>query len=305
METRGIEWLAWWQLLRFANVFTAISYVIAGFLLVQQQWHPIGPLFLLILSSVCLYESGMVLNDVLDAELDAIERPERPIPSGRIKREHAYLAGLFLLGMGNLAAFFASMLSGQYLSIMFALALSWKIWSYNAWEKSTEWGPLVMSTCRGLNVLLGASIAASLLEAVTMAGFLVGAVCFHTYGLTLISRSEAHLIRRTEITTGIAVVFGSLAWIVALPLAMRDQRISTVAWLIICVVLLIIELTLAKRLLSNPSRNVIRHTVGALIMLFIPLDAAASLLAAGWPAGLGVLLLLVPIRVLSRWTGQT
>ena len=35
-------------------------------------------------ASVCLYWAGMAANDWADRELDAVERPERPIPSGRI-----------------------------------------------------------------------------------------------------------------------------------------------------------------------------------------------------------------------------
>ncbi|MEV4021174.1 UbiA family prenyltransferase, partial [Nonomuraea angiospora] len=36
-------------------------------------------------SSVCLYWAGMALNDYADRALDAVERPERPIPSGRVR----------------------------------------------------------------------------------------------------------------------------------------------------------------------------------------------------------------------------
>ena len=35
-------------------------------------------------ASVCLYWAGMAANDWADRELDAVERPERPIPSGRV-----------------------------------------------------------------------------------------------------------------------------------------------------------------------------------------------------------------------------
>ena len=38
----------------------------------------------------------MVLNDVFDAEVDAREQPDRPIPSGRVsRRAAALLAGDF------------------------------------------------------------------------------------------------------------------------------------------------------------------------------------------------------------------
>ena len=39
---------------------------------------------LLPVASVSLYWAGMALNDWADRELDAVERPERPIPSGRV-----------------------------------------------------------------------------------------------------------------------------------------------------------------------------------------------------------------------------
>ena len=46
------------------------------------------------------------LNDFFDAEVDAVERPERPIPSGRISRSTAGCVGWSLLAAGVLAAWF-------------------------------------------------------------------------------------------------------------------------------------------------------------------------------------------------------
>ncbi|MFC3737438.1 UbiA family prenyltransferase, partial [Paractinoplanes deccanensis] len=42
-------------------------------------------------ASVLLYWAGMAANDWADRELDARERPRRPIPSGRVKPRHAVL----------------------------------------------------------------------------------------------------------------------------------------------------------------------------------------------------------------------
>ncbi|MEE3918113.1 UbiA family prenyltransferase [Micromonospora sp. BRA006-A] len=36
-------------------------------------------------ASVLLYWAGMAANDWADRRLDAVERPERPIPSGRVR----------------------------------------------------------------------------------------------------------------------------------------------------------------------------------------------------------------------------
>jgi 4-hydroxybenzoate polyprenyltransferase len=40
-------------------------------------------------ASVCLYWAGMAANGWPDRELDATERPERPIPSGRVTPNQA------------------------------------------------------------------------------------------------------------------------------------------------------------------------------------------------------------------------
>ncbi|WP_235934646.1 UbiA family prenyltransferase, partial [Agromyces humi] len=48
-----------------------------------------GRRWLLPLASVFLYSGGMALNDYADRRLDAVERPERPIPSGRISPRRA------------------------------------------------------------------------------------------------------------------------------------------------------------------------------------------------------------------------
>src|SRR5215204_3535760 len=105
--------LAWWQLLRAANVFTAASNVIAGFLIVQRHWAPAETLALLIGASACMYLAGMVLNDVYDAELDAAERPERPIPAGHISRTTASSAGWALLTSGVLLSWLAAFSGGH------------------------------------------------------------------------------------------------------------------------------------------------------------------------------------------------
>ncbi|RIQ12958.1 UbiA family prenyltransferase, partial [Jiangella rhizosphaerae] len=54
------------------------------------------------LASACLYWAGMALNDYADRDLDRLERPERPIPSGRVKPGEALAlaAGLTAAGVG-------------------------------------------------------------------------------------------------------------------------------------------------------------------------------------------------------------
>lgn len=183
------RFLAWQQLLRAANVFTAASNVIAGFLIVQGEFAPAGALAMLIVASACLYLSGMVLNDFFDAAVDAAERPERPIPSGRISRREAGVVGWGLLAAGVVAAWAAAWLYNRPMTAMIGSLLAIAVVQYDSLLKKTWAGPLAMGWCRTLNVFLGASIAANLSDQpwAWAFAFAVGA---YTVGLTYVARSE-------------------------------------------------------------------------------------------------------------------
>lgn len=301
----AIDGWAWWRLLRAANVFTAASNVIAGFLLVNHDWQPVMPLLFLILTSVLLYEAGMVLNDVCDAELDAVERPERPIPSQRISKKTALNVGIGLLIGGVLSACGVTWLTGQWRPVQVALALAATIVGYDVGAKSTRFGPLVMGSCRTMNVLLGSSMAATTALFPTAIWLFAWGTFFHTYGLTRIARHEADSIDHADLWAGCASILIAPIWIAGLPFAMQDTRLSLLAWGAICLLLFAWEIRLAQSLLSRPINEVVRQTVGRLIMQFIVIDAAVSALAAGWAAGIAVLALLVPTLIMSRKIAMT
>lgn len=181
--------LAWWQLLRAANVFTAASNVIAGFLIVRGEWAPAETLALLIAASACLYLAGMVLNDVYDAELDAVERPERPIPAGHISRTTASSAGWALLSGGVLLSWLAALTCGHPMPGLLGVLLAFAIIRYDSVLKSTWIGPVAMGWCRVLNVMLGASVAGALTREWPALLYAIG-VGLYTVVLTNIARSE-------------------------------------------------------------------------------------------------------------------
>ena len=94
---------AWFELLRLPNVFTAVADVAMGFLITHAAGASAGRWYefaLLAIASCGMYLAGMVLNDVFDVAVDAQERPQRPIPSGRITRSTAARFGWGLLAGG-------------------------------------------------------------------------------------------------------------------------------------------------------------------------------------------------------------
>ncbi|MFI0371949.1 SCO3242 family prenyltransferase [Actinomadura sp. 1N219] len=135
------------------------------------------------LSSVCLYWAGMALNDHADRAIDAKERPERPIPSGRVRPGEALAIAVALTGAGLAAA----ALSGRRRVLGTAVPLAAVVWAYDLKLKDTALGPAAMAAARGLDVLLGADADA---EASADAVRAAASVAAHTYGITVLSRGE-------------------------------------------------------------------------------------------------------------------
>lgn len=130
-------------------------------------------------SSICLYWAGMALNDYADAAVDAVERPERPVPSGRVTRRSALsvAGGLTVAGLG-LAA-----LAGRRRGLATAVPLAGLVWAYDLVLKSTPAGPAAMAGARAADVLGGADAIAPALPAALVVGL-------HTYTVTALSRHE-------------------------------------------------------------------------------------------------------------------
>jgi UbiA prenyltransferase family len=133
-------------------------------------------------ASACLYWAGMALNDYADRELDSKERPERPIPSGRVRPAEALgvAAGLTAAGLT------VAGLAGGRQALGGAVRVAGTAWAYDLLAKQTPAGPACMAAARGLDVLLGAG--GRWREAAGASA----AVAAHTLGVTVLSRGEVH-----------------------------------------------------------------------------------------------------------------
>jgi hypothetical protein len=98
------------ELGRVSNLPTVWSNVLAGMVL-SGGWLAPGALLAVLAGASAIYVGGMFLNDAFDAEIDARERPERPIPSGRIARRAVFAIGFAQLA-GGVLLFAAVSLAG-------------------------------------------------------------------------------------------------------------------------------------------------------------------------------------------------
>lgn len=304
----------WCQLVRLPNVFTVIADTTAAFLLVAQQIDPIGRYLLVLTSVVFLYWSGMILNDLWDLEVDRQERPDRPLPAGRIQVPSARRAGWGLLLCGILLAVAAGYLpvegaDGNYLPACVAVLLAIVIVLYDGPVKRTPLAPLTMGACRFFSFLLGASAAMVSVQAFPFFPnhVLVIAVGFGVYiaGVTLMARGEAVGGNRLPLISGFAVTIIGLALIAAGPQFANGGvvfRIDPERHFPLLIGLLAFTIIhRAMRAVADPQPRTIQLNIKHAILTLIPLSAAVSLLSAGPLAGLLVFALAVPAMTLGSF----
>lgn len=283
---------AYLELARPANVITAWADVLAGIaaagvLAIDGEWMAAFPeTLLLIIATSGLYAGGVVMNDVFDADLDATERPERAIPSGRASRSGATIFGLLLLIIGIAAATLVTWQSGVIAAFIAVAAVTYDRFS----KHHAIFGPLNMGLCRGANLLLGVSIVPAM---ASQLWFLAIVPIIYIAAITAISRGEVHggssgIGWMAVALAGIAT--GSLAMLSYLPAYDLKNALFFIA--------LFAALVLPSfvRAAQSPEPSLIKRAVRSGILGLIPLNAALAAGFTGWPFGI-IVLLLLPISI--------
>ncbi|MGY6743911.1 MAG: UbiA-like protein EboC [Cecembia sp.] len=284
---------AYLQLTRPANIITAIADIWAGFAvsgaaaLLLSQNTEIGnayilPLIWLSLSTIGLYGGGVAFNDVFDAKLDAIERPERPIPSGKVKKSNAIWMATLLIALGVLAAFQVNLWSG-----FIALSVGLLAVLYDAWGKHQAiFGPINMGLCRAGNLLLGISVIPELLPDFWALGLIPLA---YVSAITMISRGEVHGKNKNALIGGLVIyilIIASLLFIAFME--------GNAGWMVIPFVGLFAYMILPPliKALRLQQPQLIGKSVKAAVISLIILNASLAASFSVWWVGLCILILL-------------
>lgn len=268
------------SLLRPANVVTALGDVLAGFAVAGLANRPALPW--LLMATACLYAGGVVLNDYFDRDVDRVERPERPIPSGRVPAGHAAALGAGLLAAGVLCSWAAGAAAGLVGTAIASLVLL-----YDAWGKRhVVTAPLNMGLCRALNLLLGMAAVPAALTAFWPLALIP--LCY-IWAVTALSRGEVHGGDRRVATAALSVMAGAVAATAAVTLGAGPGPRSAAG--------LVLALFLAWRVVPpfvearrRPSPGTIRVAVMRGVLSLVLLNAAFAATYAG-PVYAGLILL--------------
>lgn len=300
MNTASLSQQRFWaylQLMRPANIVTAWADILAGFaaseifLLLQpgigqSTLTALGSLVCLLISTTGLYGGGVVLNDVFDAKLDTLERPERPLPSGRASRQGATLLGSLLLFVGVVAAAQVS-----WLSATLAIGIAFAALLYDALGKHHPiLGPLNMGVCRGGNLLLGVSAVPAMIGE---HWFLALIPIIYIAAVTAISQGE---VRGGKGSTGIIalLLIGIvITGLLGLGLLEDYQLLAALPFVAVFAIAVLLPFIKAVR---EPTPTQIRTAVKAGVLSLIILDATVAAGFASLSYGL-LILSLLPISI--------
>ncbi len=134
------------------------------------------------LALTLFYIGGMWLNDAFDAEIDAAERANRPIPMGEIGVATVFIGGFAFLGAGiGLAFLLGAGMAGTALAIAVVL--------YDWLHKRVAYGPLIMGITRFFCYVLAAAAIGQVGGAVLLGALGLGA---YIVGLTYAAKQEAY-----------------------------------------------------------------------------------------------------------------
>jgi len=277
---------AYVELVRPPNVTTAMADVLAGYAVAGASWP--GAVGWLLAATVCLYAGGIVLNDVFDLEIDLVERPERPIPSGRVSRARAARFGGLLLAAGAALAWGGGSGTG-----LVAAGTALCILLYDAVGKRQPWGPVNMGLCRAGNLLLGVAATPAALRWAWPLALLPLA---YITAVTAVSRGEVHGGNRPVAAfalISLAVVLLALLWLSSVPQ-------WSIGGLLLVGALAVRVLPPFARAWQRPAAATTRLAVRSGVLSLMLLDAVLGAVYAGALYAAGIVLTALAAGWLAR-----
>jgi geranylgeranylglycerol-phosphate geranylgeranyltransferase len=228
-------------------------------------------LFYSFLTGFTLSGASMTINDYYDREIDAVNEPKRPIPSGRIAPKNAVFYSIMLSIIGLV-------LSWQISIEAFIIAiLAWGIMmTYSMWGKKTGFiGNLMVSTCIALPFVYGGLLTGKIWTPLSFSliAFLSNTGREITKGIVDINGDKSAGIETIAVTKGpsIAAKIAVLFFVSAVMSSIIPVYLNFVSyWYIPFVILTDIGLIISSyQILKDPSRKTSRDIKTRILYLML------------------------------------
>lgn len=259
-------------LIRIPNLFTAPPDVVLGAALAVAAGASAPPVVIATaaLASMLFYAGGTALNDYFDADRDTVERPERPIPSGRVAKRFALVLGLFFLAGGVAVVAVVT----PTVTVV-ALLLGLTIFLYDGVLKDGLAGFLAMGVARGLNVTLGVGAVGDFADVPVWVFAGPAIITGYITAVTYMAAEEASSADRRAVGVGIAGV-GIAAFAVLIVHFVAGTLVRLVIGLLLAGGFVGWTGRSLRQAYTNPSPTTVGPAVGTCVLALIVLDAALA-----------------------------
>ena len=228
-------------------------------------------IFYSFLTGFTLTGASMTINDYYDRDIDTINEPKRPIPSGRISPKNAVLYSTILSIIGLVSSWQISM--GAFTIAI----LAWGIMmTYSMWGKKTGFpGNLMVSTCISLPFIYGGLISGKIWTSISFSilAFLSNTGREITKGIVDIKGDKEVGIKTIAVTKGAssAAKIATLFFVSAVVSSVIPVYLNLVSyWYIPFVLLTDIGLIFSSyQILTDPSRETSREIKTRILYLMI------------------------------------
>lgn len=162
-----IKTKAIFEITRPVNVILTFVVYLVSVAICSPQFYLTSIVFFAGITASLVAAAGNIINDYFDIEIDRINRPNRPIPSGRINKNESLFLFCLLNSLALLIAFYIS-----YIISVFIAATIIILFVYSAFLKKIPLiGNLVVAFCTALVFIYGGVVAGNIHEAIIPAIF--------------------------------------------------------------------------------------------------------------------------------------
>ena len=284
-SSRGGKTSGFFEIARIPNCFMMGLAVLVGEFMTLGPAMPAYSAVVGFLVGFTLVAGSMAVNDILDTEIDQINTPSRPIPSGRVSKTEAAAFAAITLGVGLSLAFALSAVN-----LLIAILAVTLMFYYNRFGKKTGLpGNAAVSANLAIPFIFGGAVGgvSSILYVFALIAFLAGMGREVVKGMADIVGDSKRGVRTLAVSKGLGTASktGALFFVVAVLLSAVPIVLRMVSWPYVPIVLacdlgfLYSAYSIVK---DHSSENALRSKNQALVWMLLGLIA---FIAGGFAVG--------------------
>ena len=284
-SSRGGKTSGFFEIARIPNCFMMGLAVLVG------EFMTLGPAMraysavIGFLVGFTLVAGSMAVNDILDKEIDQINTPSRPIPSGRVSKTEAAAFAAITLGVGLCLAFALSAVN-----LLIAILAVTLMFYYNRFGKKTGLpGNAAVSANLAIPFIFGGAVGgiSSILYVFASIAFLAGMGREIVKGMADIVGDSKRGVKTLAVSRGLGIASktGALFFVMAVLLSAIPIILRMVSWLYVPIVLacdLGFLYSAYSIVMDHSPKNAVRSKNQALVWMLLGLIA---FIAGGFAVG--------------------